>query len=186
MTRRVPRPLHLFLLTLVLVLVGLGLRFGPSIYRKQVAINEVRRLGGDVYVRMPGPKWLSNHLPAAVKSLFSPVSSVSLSSPAIDDDDLALLNGFPEVTALSLDRSRVTDEGLLKLGGLEHLEVLDVSHTAISDTGLWHLKKLPRLRQICAVHSGITWMGVDYMAPSSGWFIYTGTHRGRLPHRPHK
>ena len=51
---RVPRPLWIGLATVVLVVAGLGLRFYMPIYRQQVAIREIKRVGGQTEM---GPGW---------------------------------------------------------------------------------------------------------------------------------
>ena len=58
MNLRLPEPRWIFLSTIVLVVVGTGLRFGIPVYREQVAIREIEKLGGRVWTEPAGPAWL--------------------------------------------------------------------------------------------------------------------------------
>jgi hypothetical protein len=156
MKLRLPRPLSLFLLTILLVILGLALRIGLPIYKQQMAIRQVRRLGGEVEVRMNGPKWLSDRLPDCCKEALGSVWQVDLQMTDVTDADLTFLRTFPNVLELSLSDSQVTDGGLQQLSELRRLETLMLANTRVTVAGLEHLRRLPRLRTINAVHSGVT------------------------------
>src|SRR5262245_8096366 len=55
---RLPRPLWIGLATILLIVVAVGLHIGVPIYREQVAIREIERLGGYVQTEQGGPKWV--------------------------------------------------------------------------------------------------------------------------------
>src|SRR5262249_61895470 len=55
---RLPRPLWIGMGAIVLVLTTIALRVGVPIYRQQVAIREIERLGGWVVTEERGPNWL--------------------------------------------------------------------------------------------------------------------------------
>ena len=157
MKLRVPHPQSLFLLTIVLVFFGLGLRFGYPIYRQQLAIREVRRLGGSVLVRLKWPEWLRDRLPDAGHQVLGRVRDVNLGTSEVTDADLALLREFPTVERLALCRSRVTDAGLLQLSGLDQLDTLMLDRTDVTVAGLENLRRLPHLSHVTAVGSGVTY-----------------------------
>jgi hypothetical protein len=157
MKLRLPHPQSLFLLTVVLVLLALGLQFGLPIYRQQMAIREIERLGGAVQARLKAPLWLRERLPDEFVRLFGTVRLVHLRTTAVTDADLSILRTFPQLEALSLSYSGVTDAGLTQLSGFEHLRILELDKTAVTDAGLEGLSRLPRLRSLSAVCSGTTW-----------------------------
>jgi hypothetical protein len=155
MKLRVPRPLSLFLLTVVLVLLGLGLRFGLPIYRQQVAIREIRRLGGSVRVRVNSPEWLRERLPDVWNEVFGRVIHVDLGISTVTDADLRLFRDLPDTEMVSVARSQVTDAGLHALSRLENLETLYVDPTRVTDVGLKYLEGLRRLKYVWAIRSGV-------------------------------
>ena len=59
--------------TAVLVVVAVGLHFGFPIYRQQVAIREIERVGGSVETRDGGPEWLRDQVGAERMKLFDEV-----------------------------------------------------------------------------------------------------------------
>jgi hypothetical protein len=144
---RMPRPLTLFLLTIALVVLGTGLRFGLPIYREQVAIREIRRLGGDVWVT--GPDWA--HRWFGRKRTFDLGLDV-LGEPdrvflefCATDEALRWLQHLPRVKEVHIRCSGITDAGLVHLRGLP-VSMLDAQSTPITDAGLQCLQDLPMLR----------------------------------------
>jgi len=173
-----PRPLSLFLLTVVLVLGGLGLRFGIPIFRQQMAIREIRRLGGDVYRRPGGPEWLRKWLPDSCQQVIGRVRDVDLGTSEVTDADLVLLREFPEAERLSLARSQVTDAGLRQLSGLDHLDGVILDRTDVTVAGLEHLRSMPQLRHVNAVGSAITYEELRrFEATAPKFYVYIGKIR---------
>jgi hypothetical protein len=154
MTLRIPGPLYLFLLTIALVLVGLGLRSGYPIYRQQMAIREIRRLGGDARVTLNGPDWLRDRVAKRIRDIVGHIWVVELGTPQVTDADLAALRDCPQVELLSLAHSRITDAGLVQLAGLEHLDSLNLAGTAITSAGLEHLAGFRQLQYLNVVGTG--------------------------------
>jgi hypothetical protein len=55
---RLPRPLWIGVTAMVLIVVSMGVGFVIPIWRQQVAIREIRRLGGRIEINNGGPQWL--------------------------------------------------------------------------------------------------------------------------------
>ena len=75
---RVPRPLWIGLATGVLIVTGGALRIGLPIYREQVAIREIKRLGGQYMTSRGGPDWLRKLVGDDRMELFDKVYMVRL------------------------------------------------------------------------------------------------------------
>jgi hypothetical protein len=152
MMSRVPRPLTLFLLTVVLVLLGLALRIGLPIYKQQIAIREVRRLGGDVSTSVYGPAWLVSHLPNGCVDALGTACKVHLANLEVTDAETVILEPLTNLRFLSLNGTQVSDSGLACLGSMSSLQDLDLSSTQITEVGLRNIEDLKRLRRLY-VHS---------------------------------
>src|SRR5258708_32887213 len=88
---RPPRPLWIALATVVLVVVGAGLRIGLPIYRQQVAIREIERVGGRVEMQAGGPEWLRGHLSVDLQKFLDEVVAINLTNEKVTDATLAHL-----------------------------------------------------------------------------------------------
>ena len=149
---RLPRPLWIGVATAVLVVAGVGLRIGLPIYRRAVAIREIRLLGGNVRVLMSGPHWFTEIVPDGWKQVFGTVHDVNMAVPAVTDAHLRLLRDIPDVEGIALSESQVTDAGLAQLIELERLEGLMICHTQhVTDAGLKHIARIRRLQYLNVV-----------------------------------
>jgi len=110
-----PWPLWIWLAAGVLVVVGVGLRIGGPIYRQQVAIREIERLGGTVQTRSSGPEWLRKWVGDGWMKPLDNVIGVSLLNTEATDDGMAHLTGLTNLERLSLAGTRVTVFGVVSL-----------------------------------------------------------------------
>jgi hypothetical protein len=156
--RRLPisRPRSIFLATVVLVVVAVGLRFGIQIYRQQVAIREIERLGGFMRVTQNyywvSPLWVYQF---QRRTRFCvDVWEVDLTSSDVREADMAWLKWLPTLQRLDLSFTQVGDGALPDLSALKSLQCLDLATTNVTDVGLVHLKRLPTLRwlNLCGTH----------------------------------
>jgi hypothetical protein len=159
---RVPQPLWIGLAAGLLTVIAAGLRVGLPIYRQQVAIREIERVGG-VVDRRPGKSWIHNWLSDERLSWFDEIHSVTFESAFTDDADLRHLRQFPNLRHLYIDRTRITDAGLVHLEGLTHLELLSLNGTQITDNGLTHLVTLQNLECLGLGHTGIAGRGLSHL-----------------------
>jgi hypothetical protein len=157
---RLPRPLWIGVVTVLLIVVALGLRIGIPIYRQQVAIREIQRLGGVVQFRARGPIWLRERIPARFNELFGEVDFVSLSETSATDATLAHLQGLDGLKQIWLTATSVTDSGMPHLKGLTNLQILFLDRTRVTDAGLAHLKGLTRLRILALLQTPVSDAGV--------------------------
>jgi hypothetical protein len=156
---RMPRPVSIGLAAVVVIVVGTGLRVGVPIYRQQVAIQEIKRLGGTVLRDAKGPDWLQVRAPELCVML-GDVTTVSLTDTSATDDTLAHLRGFDHVRQLFIDGTAVSDAGLAHLEGLTRMRELSLCRTRITDAGLTHLKSLTHLRILPLLQTRVTDAGV--------------------------
>jgi hypothetical protein len=145
---RVPHPLSLFLVTVLLVLLGLGLRFGVPIYRQQLSMQQIRRLGGEVTTSEYGRAWLVSHLPNGCVDALGTACKVHLANPEVTDAETVILEPLTNLRFLSLHGTQVSDSGLACLGRMSSLEDLDLSRTQITEVGLRNIEDLKRLRRL--------------------------------------
>jgi hypothetical protein len=73
-----PRPLWIGLAAVALVGVAIGLQVGLPIYRQNLAVQEIERLGGKIGSFQPGPEWLRNWVGKDRMKLFDEVMIVDL------------------------------------------------------------------------------------------------------------
>src|SRR5262245_2828998 len=183
-TIRLPPPLWIGVATMAVVLVAAGLRIALPIWRQQVAIQEIERLGRRVISVEGGPRWLRRLVGNKWMTIFDVPVSVTLSRTAvtdtnlsrlrelrhlhslllqstrISDDGLVHLEGLKTLEELDLTGTRITDAGLMHLAGLTNLEYLSLEGTKITDAGLLHLKGLARLKMLLLIHTNVTETGV--------------------------
>ncbi len=69
-------PLWIGVATIVMVVIAVGQRFGLPIYRQQVAIQEIERLGGVVETQEGGPELLRGWIGDSRMSIFDRVICV--------------------------------------------------------------------------------------------------------------
>lgn len=182
--RWVPLSLRIFL-ALLAILSAVTAWEGLRMYRQQVAIREIERLGGKLNCQPDCPKWLLPWLGTDQIKLFDRVEEVQLSNTRASDETmghlrcltrlkglyldgtqitdvgLASIRGSTELEDLMLDRTRITDAGVAHMQGLAALEKLSLSETQITDAGLAQLKTLARLKLLHLAHTHVTDAGVD-------------------------
>ncbi len=97
-----------------------------------------------------------------------PVVAVRLSNAQISDDDLALLEPFPDLTALYLVGTSVTDVGLRRIGRFKKLRTLDLRMCSIGDAGLAVVEQFPHLETLVLRETLITDAGLKHIAGLTG------------------
>jgi hypothetical protein len=137
---RLPRPLWIGLAAIVVIATGAGLRIGLPIYRQQIAMREIERLGGKILTIPVGPEWLRNRVGSIFPVFFARVVGVDLRDTDADDATLLRVREFPHLYHLRLAHTHVTDTGLANLEGLTELGWLNLMDTAVTDDGLEYLK----------------------------------------------
>ena len=174
---RPPSPLWIGVAAVTVIVAGIGLRIGVPIYRQQMAIREVERLGGSVGMNPVGPEWLQRRVGSIFPALFANVLRVDLSDTDADDATLAHLEAFPHLYRLKLSRTRVTDTGLAHLEGLTELGWLNLYGTQVSDAGLVHLQRLTRIERLVLGRTAVTNAGVAHLTGLTelGWLILDDT-----------
>ncbi|MFN0056482.1 MAG: hypothetical protein ACKV0T_30410 [Planctomycetales bacterium] len=155
-----PRPLWLCLGTFVVVIVAGGIRFGMPVYRRQVAIREIERVGGIVATRNVGPVWLRSVVGEEWMQRFDDVVEVYLTDTQFTDAGLRHLEALSALRLLNLRGTQSSDAGLVHLEALSHLETLDLNSTNVTDAGLVHLKGLTRLQRLFVMGTQVTAEGV--------------------------
>jgi len=171
-------------LALLAILSALTAWEGLRMYRQQVAIREIERLGGKIGSEPDCPKWLQPWLATEQLRLFDRVVEVGLGNAKasdetmghlgclrhlktlyldgtqITDTGLACIRSSTELEDLILDRTQITDAGVAQLQGLRALEKLSLSETRITDAGLAHLKSLARLKLVHLARTQVSDAGV--------------------------
>src|SRR5579863_3464242 len=112
-----PQTFWIFVLDVVLIFVGIWFQFGLPVYRQQVAIREIERVGGSVETRNAGPIWLRYWLGDERMELFDDVVRVSLDFNPAADAALGHVARISSLEELSLNSSEVSDKGLSHLKG---------------------------------------------------------------------
>jgi hypothetical protein len=159
-----PRPLWIGLASIVLVVVAVGLQFGLPIYRQQMAIRAIERVGGRIDgVKLRGPDWLRKRLGDERMKLFNEVTAVDLYRSRATDVTLSEIRGLSGMQRLNLVNANVTDAGLVNLKGLAELRLLLVSGTRVTDAGLVHLKGLTSLRWLLLDGTEVTDAGMPHL-----------------------
>lgn len=176
----------MFVATVVLVVLAVALPVGVPIWRQQVLLRRIERLGGLYYTNPRGPEWLRQWIGEERMAALDDVDRVSLDySHDLTDAGLVQLQQLSKLEALSLldthisndglvhiarlTRLRdldlvgtsVSDRGLVYLRGLTSLELLDLDRTGVTDSGLKHLKGLTKLQFLSLVETQVTDAGVD-------------------------
>ena len=134
------------LAAVVLVVVAVGLQVGLPIYRQQVAIREIKRLGGYMNTRERGPAWVQRLMGDERMDLLDEVVYVALDEKDVNDETLRHLSCLTGLEGLALTGTRVTDAGLAHLQKLTRLSELSICDTKVTDVGVAELKRaLPGL-----------------------------------------
>lgn len=82
--------------------------------------------------------------------------------PQVTDNDLKILELFPEIEVVNLHNCRkITDEGLVYLRQLPQLRELNLSETNISDSGLEYIKQISGLQKLNLQHTSISESGIN-------------------------
>ncbi len=158
-----PRLLWIGLATAVLVVVAVTMKFGLPIYRQQLAIREIERLGGLVDTRPGGPQWLRDRVGDARMKLLDEVITIHLDSSQVTDAGLAYLKGLTSLQELSLSGTQVTGVGLASLKDLPGLRILWLHGSRVTDAGLAHLNGMVRLRVLWLQDTQITDAGLPHL-----------------------
>ncbi len=132
-------------LSVVMFLVGVFAVADERTGAGQVkSIREIRKLDGQTRIEPPRGEAIT----------------VNLCWSAVNDGDLASLEGLRRLRALSLRGSAITDAGLKHLEGLTQLRELDLSCTKVTDDGLEHLKGLTNLRILALEYTRVAGAGL--------------------------
>jgi hypothetical protein len=158
---RLPRPLWIGLATVALIVVAVGLRIGVPIYRQNVAIREIERLGGKVERRARGPNWLLRTLGNAWTGSFGDVVAVDYTASAVTDADLTDLQKLPYLELLTLADTKVTDRGLDHVQRLTSLRALVLTSTPVTDAGIARLETMSQLEGLGLIDTKVTDAGLE-------------------------
>jgi Leucine-rich repeat (LRR) protein len=172
-----------------LIIVAVALRFAMPIYRQQLAVREIERLGGwfnshahypddDTRMTVVGLEqldrlislqglWLSNaHVTdAGLAHLerLTTLQALSLNRTPVTDAGLANLKGLANLHELDLENTHVTDAGLALLEGLTSLYELSLNDTQVTDAGLRHLKGMTKLQKLELRNTQVTCAGLNHL-----------------------
>jgi hypothetical protein len=160
---RLPRPMWIGVAAGVLVVLVVALRVGIPIYRQQVAIREIERLGGWVLTEERGPNWLRRWVGDKATTFGLATSAVFTETKITDADLVVLAPQLRNFERLILARTHITDAGLIHLRGLTDLRELDLDDTDISDAGLVHLKTMTGLKELGLYGTQVTESGVSML-----------------------
>lgn len=114
----------------------------------------------------------------AILESFPNLEWLDLRVTPIGNDGVSHLKGLTKIKFLNLARTNLSDKGLAQLRGLADLETLLLAHTKISDAGLANLEKLGKLRKLSVFKTGISDSGlrsVERIATLET-FIYRGSN----------
>jgi hypothetical protein len=159
---------------------------------QRAAIETVTRLGGSVlydYQKEKGqpwncfdfkntppfPLWLNN---AVGEDCFRTVVQVVFRKTAVADNDLAILQNFPDLEAIDLVDTQVTGSGLVHLEGMAKLKSLSLWNSPVNDRGLSHLNNLTELRALILDGTKVTDAGMVHLQRLTNledWLGLTGT-----------
>lgn len=103
------------------------------------------------------------------------LTSLSFSTPLMDDAGMAALKNLPRVATLNLFESRVGDEGLKYLKTLPSLRRVPMGKTLVTDKGLVHLKDLTQLEYVGLRGNQVTDAGLVHLKNLTK---LTGLHLG--------
>jgi len=159
---QMPRPLSIGVAAGVMV-VALGLHIGLPIYRQQVAIRDIERLGGEVTTNPGGPKWLRQWVGSELMKPLDRAHGVYLDSRLATDAMLREASWLTGLSGLTLSNTQVTDTGMIHVKRMKNMHVLIVHNARVSDAGLVHLKDLPKLRGLGLSGTNVTDAGMAHL-----------------------
>lgn len=148
---------------LLVLVIGVLLAVLAQPQRQRRAVDEIRRLGGNVQhlsgedasIRR-GPVVEPNWLRTLFGEQSVRVREVDLSSSLVTDADLEILETLKDIRVLHLQRTHISDAALVHLVGLPHLEELWLQETDITNDGLAALSDLPSLHTLNLDNTRVT------------------------------
>jgi len=155
-SRRIPKSIWFAIPAVLMVVLAVILSVWLPYHREQVAIREIEREGGEVFLILHGPEWIEDS-PEWLQdkivyddwlSWFKRVELVELASTEIGNDNLKHLSGLKNLFWLDLADTKISDEGLSHLSSLTHLSFLFLYNTQVTDEGV---KKLQRALPDCKI-----------------------------------
>jgi hypothetical protein len=151
--------------TLLTSITALGVCVVFPAYKKQEAIAEVLRLGGNVQMEERGPAWLRSIIGKERARGFDEIIQVNLrSSSGFGDADMQVFDWLDVRDSVSLSWTRITDRGLVHLGSNIRLKKLNLTATHITAAGLTHLGGLTNLRELNICQTSVTDDGLSMLA----------------------
>jgi hypothetical protein len=121
--------------------LSVGLWFHERGLRQRRAYDELRSLDCHALFDIYG------HIPHSHYSFcFRSITLVNLCNPQVRDDDLAVLQEFPQTELLGMSGTAITDSATTRIANLTNLEKLWLDRTAITDESIPHLARLKRLK----------------------------------------
>lgn len=187
--RWVPVSLRLFVLILIGVGIGSQLWVGIPAYRRHLAIQEIRALGGQCFFEPAANDTMRDLIgEESVQALnldpidlicfypdeptfdrrFRGVFAGSLHYAAglsIDDRTLACVARIPIVRRLDLRWTNVGDSGMQHVARLRELTELNLDGTDVSDLSGPILARFSRLRRLSIINTRITDAGLAHLRP---------------------
>jgi len=155
------------------------------------AVEWVRKVGGtvqydyqnkgqpwncfDYRASPPCPQWLAR---ITGEDCFQSVVFVVLAKTNVTDDDLAIVEHFPNLEGLDLFGTTIGGEGLSHLKGMRNLKGLFLWKTPVDDRGMPYLKNLTNLRSLVLDGTRVTDAGMVYLRGLTNledWFSATNT-----------
>jgi hypothetical protein len=149
--------------TAVLVVVAAGVQFILPVWRQQLAIREIQRLGGRIVIQKGGPEWLRERVGNEHMKYFDKVVKADLTVKSVSDSTLRHVAALDNLKALWLGNSRITDDGLAYLRGMNRLEQLWLGNTRVTDVGLVHLGSLRSLRDLSIGNTRVSDAGLVHL-----------------------
>lgn len=165
--RWIPLSLKIFLAMVVLAgSAGLLMDGAPiyRLYRQQMAIRTIDRLGGRVGSRPGGARRLRSVLGDGLMTVFDDVTSVNLSNTQATDRDLVNFGALQKLEDLDLSQTQITDKGLQQVVELRKLTSLRLESTQVTDKGLQDVIKLPNLWRLSLEGTHVTDNGIEQLA----------------------
>jgi hypothetical protein len=113
----------------------------------------------DVFRDRVGGEWIHDFV--------TDVTAVNYLNSPLKENELAVLEAFPQLRSLDLEGTEVTDEGLKSLGLLTQLRSLNLEGTHITDAGLEYLQGNSDLHDLVLGETEITNAGLKRVASFS-------------------
>ncbi len=162
--RWIPLSLKMFVALLALAGVDSVLRVGVPMYRKQMAIRMIDRLGGKVEMKPAGPQRLRAVLGDQWMSAFDEVVNIDLSNTRASDSDLANIGALRTAVSLDLSHTHITDKGLQTIIKLPDLLFHDLEAKQITDKALQDVGTLPKLFSLNLEGTHVTDSGIRQLS----------------------